>query len=151
MTVGLNQWAQFNCTVNCSCIETVSWHMVRRDRAPIQSNFSTACNSGRQTYSLKILATEPLNELALYCVAFESESSSCQSGCSSWIYYSRAALLMDMVMPQVTMNPQVTVTPQAMVTREVTVTPPVITVTTIQTQTITCAPNPTPAGCTGTV
>ena len=50
----------------------------------------------------------------------------------------------DRVMPQVTM-------PQAMVTREVTVMPPVITVTTIQTQTITYTPNPTPAGCTGTV
>ena len=46
--------------------------MVRRDRASIRSNFSTVCNvnSGRQTYSLQILATESLNELALYCVAF---------------------------------------------------------------------------------
>ena len=90
VTVGPNDWAEFNCTVNCPCTENVTWHMVRRASTPMQSNSTTVCTSGRQTYFLSILATEALNNLGVYCVAYESRAHGCNP---SWRHFSRPALL----------------------------------------------------------
>lgn len=105
VTVNVNQWAQFNCTVNCSCTRHVAWYIAGSANV-INSNSvpgltimssgqqSPVCTSGRKTYILAVLATKALekSEIAIYCAAYGNRSH--QSQCSfSGTSYSRPALL----------------------------------------------------------
>ena len=104
VTVNVNQLAQFNCTVNCSCTRNVGWFIAGRSNvidnsvpgltimSPEQQ--SPTCTSGRKTYIFRVLVTKALekSEIAIYCAAYENRSH--QSQCSfSGTSYSRPALL----------------------------------------------------------
>jgi len=96
----LNEWVPFNCTLNCTCVESLRWYMAGHSNA-IRNNGSitgltimrprkTECTSGLKTYFIRVLATEALNKSAIYCGAV----SNCQHECSaSRRCYSRPALL----------------------------------------------------------
>ena len=104
VTVNVNQLAEFNCTVNCSCTRNVGWFIAGRSNvidnsvpgltimSPEQQ--SPTCTSGRKTYIFRVLVTKALekSEIAIYCAAYENRSH--QSQCSfSGTSYSRPALL----------------------------------------------------------
>jgi len=105
VTVDVNQLAQFNCTVNCSCTRHVGWYIagitnvINNNSVPgltIMSpeQRSPVCTPGRTTYILEVLATKALekSEIAIYCAAYGKRSH--QSQCSfSGTSYSRPALL----------------------------------------------------------
>ena len=99
--VGLNEWTDFNCTVNYNCTEHVGWYMAGNNKAiqnesipdlTIRTRQSNTSSSGQETYFLEVLATEALNKSAIYCGAVSK--ADCQHECSaSRRCYSRPALL----------------------------------------------------------
>lgn len=108
VTVRLNDWARFNCTVNCTCADNVGWYKAGYQAVLKSTTDLTipgitvmeptpvprACTSGRKTYFFSVLATEALNNSAIYCAAYtDPDVSGCQSVCISEMCYSRPALL----------------------------------------------------------
>lgn len=97
VTVRLNELAEFNCTVNCTCAENVGWYKAGYEAVLKSSMVSTECTSesGQQTYNFSVSATEALNNSAIYCAAYTNpDKPGCQSVCSiSDRCFSRPALL----------------------------------------------------------
>ena len=104
VTVRLNDLARFNCTVNCICADNVGWYKAGYEAAlksttdlgitVMEPTTPGPCTSGRQTYFFSVLATEALNNSAIYCAAYtDPEVPGCQSVCISEMCFSRPALL----------------------------------------------------------
>ena len=107
VTVDANQWAQFNCTVDCSYTRSVGWYIAGYHRA-IKSNNTipgllikrssrgvVKCPpSNIKTYYFEVYATEALNKSTFYCAAYEKRDleKSCSCG-KRGRCYSRSALL----------------------------------------------------------
>ena len=106
VSVDTNQWAQFNCTVDCSYTSTVGWYIAGYHRA-IKSNNTipgllikrssqvVKCPpSNIKTYFFEVYATEALNKSTFYCAAYEKRDleKSCSCG-KRGRCYSRPALL----------------------------------------------------------
>ena len=102
VTVEVNQWAQFNCTVHCSYTSSVGWYMAGHRRA-IRDNSSVPgllikrssdvkCTTPiEKTYFFEVYATEALNRSTFYCAAYvKHKRCSCGKGGRC---YSRPALL----------------------------------------------------------
>ena len=101
-TVEANEWAQFNCTVQCDY--HVSWYMAGFPNAIKRNNTvsgllikrrrdSRCTGSGEKTHFLEVLATEAFNKSTFYCTANErSRENSCSCGTEGRCY-SRPALL----------------------------------------------------------
>ena len=103
VTVEVNEWAQFNCTVRCGY--HVSWYMAGHSSA-IKSNStvpglliktwraSTRTDSNGRTHFIEVLATEAFHKSTFYCAANERRrhQESCSCGTDGRCY-SRPALL----------------------------------------------------------
>ena len=101
VTVDVNQWAQFNCTV--SCRYTASWYMAGHSSAIKRNNTvpgllikrgraSTCTESDERTHFFEVLATEAFHKSTFYCAAYERSRESCSCGTDGRCY-SRPALL----------------------------------------------------------
>ena len=101
VTVDINEWAQFNCTVRCSY--TASWYMAghssaikRNNTVPgllIKRRRATCTESDERTHFFEVLATEAFNKSTFYCAAYETrQEKSCSCGTDGRCY-SRPALL----------------------------------------------------------
>ena len=104
VTVDVNEWAQFNCTVHCQY--TVGWYMaghsiaIRRNNAVpgllIKRRRASRCTESDDewTHFLEILATEAFNKSTVYCAVYKTrrEEKSCSCGTDGRCY-SRPALL----------------------------------------------------------
>ena len=101
-TVEANEWAQFNCTVQCDY--HVSWYMAGFPKAIKWNNTvpgllikrrrdSRCTGSGEKNHFFEVLATEAFNKSTFYCTANErSRENSCSCGTEGRCY-SRPALL----------------------------------------------------------
>ena len=102
--VEANQWAQFNCTVHCSCTRSVGWYIAGHDRSIRRNNtvpgllikisFRRCTPLHEKTYFFEVFATEVFNKSTFYCAAYEKhhQGRSCSCGAGG-ICYSRPALL----------------------------------------------------------
>ena len=103
VTVEVNQWAQFNCTVSCG--DTVSWYMAGYPNAIKRNNtvpgllIKKRCDSGcsesdERTHFFEVFATEAFNKSTFYCAACETrrQEDSCSCGTGGRCF-SRPALL----------------------------------------------------------
>ena len=104
VTVEVNQWAQFNCTVNSSYTRSVGWYIAGYHRAIKRNNtlpgllikrsHVKSTQSNEWTHFFKVYATEALNKSTFYCAVYEKhdldKSCSCGKGGRC---YSRPALL----------------------------------------------------------
>ena len=103
VTVDVNEWAQFNCTVHCGY--TASWYMAgyssaikRNNTVPgllIKRRRTPRCTeSNERTHLFEVLATKAFNKSAFYCAAYERryQERSCSCGTGGRCY-SRPALL----------------------------------------------------------
>ena len=103
VTVDVNEWAQFNCTVHCRY--TVSWYMAGHSIAIKRNNTvpgllikrrraSTCIELDERTHFFEVLATKAFNKSTFYCAAYETrrEEKSCSCGTDGRCY-SRPALL----------------------------------------------------------
>ena len=102
VTVEVNKWAQFNCTVSCGY--TASWYMAghsssikRNNSIPgllIKRRRSTCTESDERTSFFEVLATEAFHKSTFYCAAYETRhQESCSCGTDGRCY-SRPALLL---------------------------------------------------------
>ena len=106
VTVEANEWAQFNCTVQCHY--HVGWYMAghssaikRNNTVPgllIKRRFVSRCTeSNGRTFFFEVLATEAFNKSTFYCAAnaykTRSEEQSCSCGTDGRCF-SRPALLL---------------------------------------------------------
>ena len=102
VTVDVNEWAQFNCTVHCGY--TASWYMAghssaikRNNTVPgllIKRRRTFGCTeSNERTHLFEVLATKEFNESAFYCAAYERHLIGSCSCTTSGRCYSRPALL----------------------------------------------------------
>ena len=101
VTVEVNEWAQFNCTVRSGY--HVSWYMAGHSSA-IKSNStvpgllikrlhaSRCTGSNDKTHFLEVLATKAFHKSTFYCAANERRRVSCSCGTDGRCY-SRPALL----------------------------------------------------------
>ena len=104
VTVEVNQWAQFSCTVDCSYTSSVGWYMTghnsvikRNNTIPgllIKRSFAKCTPSKEKTHFFEVYATEVLNKSTFYCAAYVkhalAKSCSCSKGGRC---YTRPALL----------------------------------------------------------
>ena len=106
VTVEVNQWAQFNCSVCCNY--TVSWYMAghssaikrnntvpglkfKRWRSSTCTESGERCTSDRKMHFFEVHASGALNASVFYCAAYETHRSQCR--CARGRCYSRPALL----------------------------------------------------------
>ena len=102
-TVEANEWAQFNCTVQCDY--TVNWYMAGHSNAIKRNNTvsgllikrwrgSRCTESNERTFFFEVFATEAFNKSTFYCAAYERrrQENSCSCGTDGRCY-SRPALL----------------------------------------------------------
>ena len=107
VTVEANQWAQFNCTVECSYTISVGWYMAgyyhavkRNNTIPgllikRSSESDVKCTlSNEKTYFFEVYATEAFNKSTFYCAAYVKHrlEKNCSCGTDGRCY-SRPALL----------------------------------------------------------
>ena len=107
VTVEVNQWTKFNCTVHCEYSKTVSWYMAGHNGAIKRNNTipglliklkrspDVKCTlSNEKTHYFEVYATEAFNKSAFYCAAYEQhhQERSCSCG-KGGRCYSRPALL----------------------------------------------------------
>ena len=103
VTVQVNEWAQFNCTVSCGY--TVGWYMAGYSNAIKRNNTvpgllikrrraSMCTESDKMTFFIEVLATEAFNKSTVYCAVYKTsrEEKSCSCGTDGRCY-SRPALL----------------------------------------------------------
>ena len=101
VTVEVNQWAQFNCTVHCNY--TVSWYMAGHSSAIKRNNTvpgleikrwcASRCTSDQKMHFFEVRASGALNASVFYCGANESPRQRSRCRCASERCYSRPALL----------------------------------------------------------
>ena len=106
VTVEANQWAQFNCTVDCSYTDYVGWYMAGHSHAIKRNNtipgllikrsrsFVKCTPSKEKTHFFEVYATEAFNKSTFYCAAYEKhhQERSCRCGRDGRCY-SRPGLL----------------------------------------------------------
>ena len=105
VTVEVNQWAQFSCTVDCSYSRTVGWYIAGHNGAIKRNNiipgllikrsFIKCTPSKEKTYFFEVYATEAFNKSTFYCAAYEQhhqQERNCSCGTDGRCY-SRPALL----------------------------------------------------------
>ena len=104
VTVEANQWAQFNCTVDCSYTNYVGWYIAgyngvikKNNTIPgllIKRSFAKCTPSKEETHFFEVYATEAFNKSTFYCAAYEKrhQERSCSCG-KGGRCYSRPALL----------------------------------------------------------
>ena len=102
VTVDVNEWAQFNCTVHCQY--TVGWYMAGHPNAIRRNNTVTGLlikrqrsgctESDERTFFFEVLATKAFNKSTFYCAVYKTrrEEKSCSCGTDGRCY-SRPALL----------------------------------------------------------
>ena len=102
VTVEVNEWAQFNCTVQCDY--HVNWYMAGHSSAIKRSNTvpgllikrgraSSCIESNKRTHFLEVLATEAFNKSTFYCAANEGSQHHSMCRCAVGRCYSQPALL----------------------------------------------------------
>ena len=103
VTVHVNEWAQFNCTVHCHY--NVGWYMAGHSSAIKRNNAvpgllikrrrtSRCTGSDERTHFFEVYATKAFNKSTFYCAAYMTrrEEKGCSCGTDGRCY-SRPALL----------------------------------------------------------
>ena len=103
VTVDVNEWAQFNCTVHCQY--TVGWYMAghrnaikRNNTVPgllIKRRRASGCtDSDERTHFFEVLATKAFSKSTFYCAAYKTRREEKSYSCGTdGRCYSRPALL----------------------------------------------------------
>ena len=101
VTVEVNEWAQFNCTVRCGY--PVSWYIAghsiaikRNNSVPgleIRIPSASMCTSDRKMHFFEVHAYSAFNASVFYCAANERPQQRSMSRCADGRCYSRPALL----------------------------------------------------------
>ena len=101
VTVQVNEWAQYNCTVRCRY--HVSWYMAGHHKAIKRNNSvpgleirippASMCTSDQKMHFFEVHASGALNASVFYCAANENPRQRSMCRCAGGRCYSRPALL----------------------------------------------------------